>query len=129
MSDVLHIPARSEAPIACDMSTAVDTPEQRIDDYARLFASALVRRERHDGTVGFAFRSDPQTRATVEDLVRREAACCPFADYRVETVGDEILWTITNPVTGEHRASVEVMLDAFHELPDQRGAMIERFLA
>ena len=103
MSDVFHIPARPGARIACDMSTAVDTPEQRLNDYARLFADALVRRERHDGAVVFAFHSDVQTRARVEDLARREAACCPFVDYRVETVGDEIIWTISNPVAGEDR--------------------------
>src|SRR3954451_8979712 len=117
MSDVLHLPARPGAPIACDMSTAGDTTDARIATYRRLFADALVRRERHDGTVVLAFRADPATRATVEDLVVREAACCPFADYRLETVGDEIVWTITNPVTGSDRASVEVMLDAFHALP------------
>jgi hypothetical protein len=124
MSDVFHIPARPGARIACDMSTAVDTPEQRLNDYARLFADALVRRERHDGAVVFAFHSDVQTRARVEDLARREAACCPFVDYRVETVGDEIIWTISNPVAGEDRGSVEVMLEAFHELPDQAGATL-----
>ena len=118
MRDVLHIPARPGAPIACDMSTAVDSPAERIAEYGRLFADALVRRERQDGAVLLAFRADPATRATVEDLAHREAACCPFVDYRVETAGEEIVWTITNPVTGEGRASVEAMLDAFHELPD-----------
>jgi hypothetical protein len=116
MSDLLHIPARPGARIACDMSTAVDTPDQRLDAYRRLFADALLRRERHDGTVVFALRADPSTRATLGELVRREAACCPFVDYRVETVGDEIVWTITNPVTGADRGSVEAVLDAFHEL-------------
>src|SRR4051794_6945348 len=125
MTDVLHLPNRPGAPIACDMSTAVDTPDQRLDDYGRLFADALVRRERHDGSVVLAFRADTKTRATVEGLVRREAACCPFVDYRVETVGDEIVWTTTNPVVGEDRSSVEVMLDAFHELPDQAGATVD----
>src|SRR6201999_1948271 len=63
MSDVLHFPARPDAPIACDISTAVDTPDQRLDAYARLFADALVRRERRDGIVVLAFRADPETRA------------------------------------------------------------------
>lgn len=118
MSDLLVIPARPGARIACDMSTAVDTPDERIDAYGRLCADALVRRERNDGAVVLAFRADPATRATVEDLVHREAACCPFVDQRVETVGEEIVWTITNPVVGEERASAEGMLDGFHELPD-----------
>jgi hypothetical protein len=127
MTDVLHIPARPGARIACDMSTAVDTPNERIDDYGRLFADVLLRRERHDGSVVLSFRFDPATRSIVEDLAQREAACCPFVDYRVETLDGEIVWTITNPATGEDRAGVEVMLDAFHGLPDRAGASIEGF--
>jgi hypothetical protein len=63
-----------------------------------------------------AFRADENTRATVEDLMRREAACCPFVDYRLETVGEEIVWTLTTPATGEDRAGVELVLDAFSAL-------------
>jgi len=109
------------------MSTAVDTPDQRLDAYAQLFADALIRRERGERTVVFAFRADAPTRATVEDLVRREAACCPFVDYRVETLGEEIVWTTTNPTSGEDGAGAEVMLDAFHELPDQAAISMEGF--
>ena len=123
MSDVLHLPARPDARIACDMSTAVDTPEQRLAAYARLFTDALVRRERRDGAVVLAFRGDPATRAAVVELARREAACCPFVDYRVETAGEETVWTITNPVTGEGRAGVEAILDAFHELCHPYGIL------
>jgi hypothetical protein len=101
------------------MSTAVDTPDERLDAYRRLFAAALVRRERRDDVAVFAFRAGDRTRATLEELVRREAACCPFVSYRVETTGDEIVWTIANPVAGEDRAAVEGVLDAFHELPEQ----------
>jgi hypothetical protein len=127
MSEILHIPARPGAAVACDMTTAVDTPDQRLDAYAALFADALVRRERGDGSVVLAFRSGADARATVEDLVHREAACCPFVDYRVEHVGDEIVWTTTNPATGDDRESVEVMLDALHELPDQAGETLDGF--
>jgi hypothetical protein len=122
MSGLLHIPARANAPIACDMSTAADSPEQRLADYGRLFADALIRRARHAGAVVFVFRSDPQISKTIEDLVRREAACCPFLDYGIETTGAEIVWTITNPATGEDRAGVEVILAAFHALPDWAGS-------
>jgi hypothetical protein len=124
MNDVLHIPARPGARIACDMSTAVDTPAQRLAAYAQLFADALVRRERGEHSVVFAFRANAQTRVTVEDLVRREAACCPFVDYRVETLGEELVWTTTNPIAGEEGAGAEAMLDAFHELPTSTDALL-----
>jgi hypothetical protein len=126
MSEILHIPAQPDARIACDMSTASDSPEQRVDEYRRLFADALIGRERRDGTVAFAFRGDPRIRATVLDLARREAACCPFLDYRIETIGQELAWTIANPIGGGDRATAEVMLDIFYALADHAGATIDR---
>jgi hypothetical protein len=95
MTELLHIPATPGAPIACDMSTASDTPEERRTAYERLFARALVSHEERDDGVVFRLRAGDGTRAALEDLVRREAACCPFAGYRVEVAGDELIWTIT----------------------------------
>ena len=71
------------------------------------------RVERRENDVLFVFRADDDTLATVEDVARREAACCPFLDYRVETVGHEIVWTITNVVSGTDRAAVNATLDDF----------------
>jgi hypothetical protein len=101
------------------MSTARDTPEQRVETYRRLFESALLRCERRDDGVVFAFHAG--ARETVEDLARREAACCPFLDYRVDLVGDELIWTIGN--AAEH-GSAYVVLDAFFALPGDAGAQL-----
>jgi hypothetical protein len=122
MTNVLHLQARSAAPIACDLSTADDTPDERLREYGRLFERGLLRRERRADAVVFHFRADPGTREALEDLARREAACCPFLDYRIETVGDEVIWTTTNTIAGEGRASVDVFLDVFHDLPDHAGS-------
>jgi hypothetical protein len=97
MSDVLHLPHRPDAPIACDMSTATDTADERLAEYAELFERALARRTRGDHSVVFALRPAPGVREQVDDLARREAACCPFLDYRVETIGDEVIFTVTDP--------------------------------
>lgn len=105
MTELLHITARPGAPIACDMSTATDTPEERRAAYERLFQHALITRERRDDGIALRLRAGDGTRATLEDLVRREAECCPFADYRVEAAGDELIWTIT--------AEAPEFLDAF----------------
>jgi hypothetical protein len=126
MPTVLHIPAQLGAPVACDMSTARDTPSERLAEYGILFDRALVRRERRDDGVVFTFRGDAGIREAVEDLVRREAACCPFLDYRIDIVGDDVIWTMTNVPSGDDRAHVDVMLDAFHALPDHAGSDLGR---
>jgi hypothetical protein len=127
MTTVLHLPARPDAPIACDMSAARDTPEERLAEYQELFERALRGRERHaDGVV---LRFDAAAREQVEDLASREHTCCPFVDYRVETTGDEAIWTTTDPAPGEQRAAVEVMLDALYTLPEHAGSDFDGYLA
>lgn len=113
MTSVLHLPARSGAPIACDMTTAADTPAQRLAEYRALFGRALVRRERRDHAVVFALRAVPGVREQVDDLARREAACCPFLEYRVETAGGEVVLTVANP----DGPDADAVLDAFYALP------------
>jgi hypothetical protein len=122
MTSVLHLPARADAPIACDMSAATDTPDQRLAEYSELFTRALVRRERPEHAVVFAFRAAPGVREQVEDLARREAACCPFLDHRVETTDGEVVYTVLNSATGMNRADAEVTLEAFYALPDHGGS-------
>ena len=124
MTNTLHLPARPDAPIACEMSSAEDTPDERLHEYGRLFQTALLRRQRRADSVSFWFRADPGTREALEELARRESACCPFLGYRVETAGDEVIWTTTNPLTGDERAAIDVFLDALHGLPDHPGSNI-----
>jgi hypothetical protein len=113
MTTLLHLSARPDAPVACDMTSASDTPGRRLAEYGRLFERALLARERRDGAVLLRLRGDSDTRAAVLDLAGREAACCPFLDYRVETAGDDVIWTIA----GDGRPEVDAILDAFHALP------------
>jgi hypothetical protein len=128
MTNVLHIPAQLDAPIACDLSTAEDTAAERLADYHRQFERALLRRERREDGVVFAFRADGGMREALHDLARREASCCPFLDYRVEAIGDEVIWTTSNHLTGSERASVDVFLDVLYALPKHAGSDIDGFL-
>jgi hypothetical protein len=128
MTTVLHIPAQLDAPIACDMSTAEDTPDERFADYARLFEHALLRRDRNEDGVVLIFGADGGTQEAVEDLARREAACCPFFDYRIQAVGDEVIWTVGNLLAEPERAAVDVMLDALYALPDHVGSGFDGYL-
>jgi len=117
MTTTLHLPARQGAAIACDMRSAKDSPDERMRAYDRLFADALRDRERRENAVVFTFGGAAETQARVEELARREADCCPFADYRVEIAEDIVTWTIS----GDDRAGVEIMLDAYYALPDHPG--------
>ena len=106
----MDLPALPDAPIACDLSSARDTADERIAEYVALFEQALLSRERRADAVVLTFRAD--AREQVEDLARREHVCCPFLGYRVETAGDRVVWTIT----GDERAGAQATLDAFHSL-------------
>ena len=128
MTNVLHLQAQPDAPIACDMSSARDTPDKRLAEYHALFERALLRRERRADAVVLWFRADPGMRDTVDDLARREHACCPFLEYRIESAGGEVIWTTINTRTGDERASVDVILHAFHALPDHAGSGLEGYL-
>jgi hypothetical protein len=97
------------------MRGAADTPDERLRAYETLFERALVRRERRVGSVVFHLRDDPGVRETVDELARREALCCPFLGYRVESAPDAVIWTIT----GDDRASADAILDAFPDLPNR----------
>jgi hypothetical protein len=96
MTAPLHLPARPGAPLACDLSTADDAAEERLAEYEELFQRALARR-----AIVLTFRAGPGVREQVDSLARREAACCPFAGYRVETDGAEVIWTIALPEDAE----------------------------
>ena len=46
-------------PVVCDMSGAPDTGEQRMAEYARLFAAAFLSRERTATGIRRRLRADP----------------------------------------------------------------------
>ena len=115
----LHLPGNTDVPIVCDMSAAEDTPDERIAEWGELFDRALLGRERRPDSVVLSFKDESGTREQVEDLARRDHACCPFLDYRIETTGEGVRLTTSNVVTGEERASIDVFLDTLYDLPDQ----------
>jgi hypothetical protein len=103
------------APIACDMTGATDTPEERLAEYGMLFSHALVERERIADAVELRFAAKPGVAEWVTSLARREAACCPFATYQVTFSGDRVLWRISS----QAGPVAQALLDEFHALPDR----------
>ena len=98
MTKLLSIPAHPDAPVACDMTAAEDTLAERMAEYRRLFDHALLARESADPSTTFRLAALPGVRDWVLDLVRREAACCPFLSYEVDAeddpAGDQIVWIL-----------------------------------
>jgi hypothetical protein len=101
-------------PIICDMTTARDTGPERMLEYGRLFAQALLGRERTAAGIRFRLRADDGVEAWVRDLAAREKACCPFFDFQITTGADVVLWDAGVIDDDIARA----ILDEFHALPD-----------
>jgi hypothetical protein len=112
--------------VACDMTTAPDTPEQRVAEYGRLFGRHLLGREHTAEGIRFRLRADDGVEAWVRDLSVREKACCPFADFAINTVDGEVRWDIT--VIDDDLA--REVLEEFYRAPETVGdgwpAMAER---
>jgi hypothetical protein len=109
-------------PIACDMTNAPDTPEERLAEYGRLFAAHLVGRERTaDGGIRFRLRADEGVEAWVRDLAAREKACCAFFDFEVSTMDDEVVWDAT-VVDDDIARSILV---EFYALPETAGLGVD----
>ena len=114
-TNILTIPATPDAAIVCDLTDAPDTPEERLAEYGRLFAHALVARDRLDTVVAFTFAAKPGVADWIVDLVRREAACCPFFAYTIDDRDTEIVWTTSTEVGPAGQA----ILDEFFAGPDR----------
>lgn len=112
----MELPA-ADTPVVCDLSTATDTPEQRLDEYRRLFTRALVSRERTGATgVRFRLRAEDGVVDWVRDLAAREKACCAFFAFEVTTTGDEVVWDVEVIDDDDARA----VLDEFYALTENR---------
>ena len=113
--------------IVCDMRTAPDTVAERIDEYRRLFAQALIGREKTAWGIRFRFRAAPGIEAWVRDLAAREKACCAFYDFTITTMDDQVRWDATVVDDDVARA----LLAEFYTLPDTIGqgdkALLDRF--
>jgi hypothetical protein len=96
------------------MTDAPDTGGQRLREYARLFATAYISRERTDTGMRWRLRADDGIEAWARDLAARENACCAFMTTTVTTEDGQVLWdstTIDDP-------AARAVLDLLYELPE-----------
>ncbi|GAA3159984.1 MULTISPECIES: hypothetical protein [Nonomuraea] len=120
----MDIPAPG-TPVVCDMSTASDTPRQRLDEYHELFGRHLIARERTAQGIRFRLRAEPGVAAWVRDLAAREKACCAFFAFDVTGTGEEVVWDCA--VIDDETA--RAVLDEFYHLTDDLEGAMERLTA
>jgi hypothetical protein len=104
--------------VVCDMTNAPDSAEQRLDEYARLFAAAFASKERTIDGVRWRLRADPGVEAWAQDLAARENACCAFMTNTISVAGGHVLWDATTTTIDD--PSARAVLDLFFALPDAR---------
>src|SRR2546421_5071410 len=106
--------------IACDLTDAPDTAEERMAEYVRLFDQALAGRDRTDKGVRLRFRADDGVEAWARDLAVREKACCPFYNFAVSTTGGEVWWDISlvDGVADGDENTARTLLDTYYCAPD-----------
>lgn len=105
-------------PIVCDMTGAPDTGAERLAEYARLFETAYLGRDRDKPGARWLLRADPGFEEWARDLAERENACCAFMTSTVTREGDLVIWHMT---TIDDEAATAV-LDMFHDLPLQSSS-------
>lgn len=126
MTKLLSITASPDAPVACDMTGADDTLAERLTEYRRLFDHALLGRESTDTTTTFRLANRPGVLDWVLDLVRREAACCPFLSYEVDREGELIVWTTSGGLGASDMATLDEFLAGHEPIADSSSTIAHR---
>lgn len=100
--------------IVCDMTNAPDTEDERLDEYRRLFATALMGREKNGDRFRWRFRDDEGIEPWVRDLAAREQACCAFFSFTVTRSGGEV--RLDGTVVDDDAA--RAVMEEFYNLPE-----------
>lgn len=108
--------AAPRVPIACDMTGAPDTGAERLAEYARLFQTAYLGRDRDQTGARWRLRADPGVEEWARDLADRENACCAFMTNTVTREGDLVIWHMI--AIDDEAANAALTL--FHDLPSHR---------
>ncbi|MFI7707465.1 hypothetical protein [Nonomuraea sp. NPDC049480] len=110
------------------MTTAPDTPQQRLDEYRSLFGQHLISREKTAQGIRFQLRAEPGVEEQVRDLAAREKACCAFFAFDIRLDGGQVIWDCAVSDNDAARA----LLEEYYLLPetaDQNPDEMEKRLA
>jgi hypothetical protein len=69
----------------------------RDGEFATILQRGLVAREDTLTGIRLRFRRSSGLEEDLADLTRKEKACCPFFDFRIEATGDEVLLEVDAP--------------------------------
>ncbi len=94
----LTAPNGGAVPVACTL-TRGGLAAQRAR-WQRLAARALTERADTTGGVRLAFRPGPGVGAELRALVATEQECCPWAEWTVETTGQQVVLGVRAEGTG-----------------------------
>jgi hypothetical protein len=97
----------NDVPIACTLGAG--DYRARIAWIAELNTRALTSHRREGLVLHLQYRTEAL--AEVQDLVRRESACCSFLDFDLQNTGSMLDLTVTAPPEAEGAA--ETLFDAF----------------
>lgn len=89
-----------EIPIACTLDGG--SFADRVQDIRALFARSLRSHVLDGRQLRLSF--DPAARDAVQDLVRKEKACCAFLDFKLEEAAEALDLTITVPPAAAENA-------------------------
>ena len=101
------------APVACDMTNAIDSPTERLAAYDRLLSAALIGRDRSALGMRWTLRSGAGVEDQARDLAARENECCAFMTNTISTGDGVVYW---DAVTRDDPAA-QAVIDLFYDLP------------
>lgn len=107
------------------MTGAGDTAEGRFAEHGRVFAHALIDRQRTGDGVVFRFAAKEGVTEWVADLARRESACRPFSTYDVISDGARVVWKTSSQAA----PVVQAFLDELYDLSEKIGDGLEGMFA
>ena len=85
---------REAIPIACSLSA--QDQEGRAREFRSISAKVVGREATAEG-VRLRFQDEPGFAEQLADLTRREKECCPFFDFRITTIDDEVVLDVDAP--------------------------------
>jgi hypothetical protein len=104
----------AEPPIACSLDRSA--LEARLAAAAEVGRAGLASRERVAGRHLLRFRSDPQIRARLEEIVSAERECCPFLSIDLAQRADGLELAIGAAAGSEETAeALAAAFDGAHE--------------